>query len=152
MQSSAPKDDSPPASCCALYCEQGSETIKKQGLFGTNYSQHVLYTPFNELDWWRGHWLRLLARPVIQDEPCNLPHVTSLSLGPGPPPHPIPCYGSTGAETKRRSSNTTAPVASRYASEGGAGEEEEEEDVEEDDGREGGRGGEPGARSHNYNN
>lgn len=58
-----------------LLCEQGNK--KKKRLFGANYSQHVLYTPFNELDWRHGHWL-WLARPVIQDEPCNLPHVTPV--------------------------------------------------------------------------
>jgi len=60
--------------CCVTHWEQDS---KQKRLLGANYSQHVLYTPFNELDWRRGHWL-WLALPVIQDEPCNLPHITPV--------------------------------------------------------------------------
>lgn len=59
-----------PFCCWTIPREQGS----KRWWFGANYSQHVLYTPFNELDWKRGHWL-WLPHPVIQDEPRNLPHV-----------------------------------------------------------------------------
>lgn len=59
--------------CCTIPCKQGS----KRRWFGANYSQHVFYTPFNELVWRHGHWL-WLACPVIQDEPCNLPHVTPV--------------------------------------------------------------------------
>lgn len=68
-----PTDDTPPF---FLLCDTLRTRLRKR-LLGANYSQHVLYTPFNELDWRHGHWL-WLARPVIQDELCNLPHVTPV--------------------------------------------------------------------------
>lgn len=39
------------------FCAIPREQCSKKRLFGANYSQHVLYTPFNELDWRRGHRL-----------------------------------------------------------------------------------------------
>lgn len=110
--------------------KQGS---KKKRLFGANYSQHVLYTTFNELDWRCGHWL-WLARPVTEDEPCNLPHVTPVMCTTSPSASNSPLrlqWSRDEAPLKQHNSSRSVSTHRR--------------------GR-GWRGVELGAHSHNYNN
>lgn len=110
--------------------KQGS---KKKRLFGANYSQHVLYTTFNELDWRCGHWL-WLARPVTEDEPCNLPHVTPVmcTTSPSASNSPLRLQWSRD-EAPLKQHNSSRSVSTHWLGRGW-------------------RGVELGAHSHNYNN
>lgn len=72
-----PTDDTPP-----FFVVWFSANKVAKRLFGANYSQHVLYTPFNELDWRRGRWLCLPSYPrwTVQSPSCHLCHVYQVPL------------------------------------------------------------------------